>query len=375
MVVEIVFWVSVVGIVYPYLGYPVAMWMIGKLAARKHRRDLTQLPSVSMIVPVHNEEARLARKLANTASLTYPAEKLEILFVSDGSTDRSVEMIQSALADGMRLIVLPQRGGKASALNAGLEAARHDILVFTDASIALEPDALQQVVAGFADSTIGCISGEDQIAEAGGEGAYGRYELFLRRLESRVHSIVGASGCFYAQRRVLCSPFTEGMAPDFLSVLRTVEQGYRAITEPAATGTMSSLSSNRDEFDRKVRTLIRGMTTLFAYGSLLNPLRHGWFAFALWSHKVLRWTVPFFLVAAFITPMALLDRPLYAALFAAQLLFYGWALVAMAELGQAHRSLAGKIALYFSTVNAAIVAAWYRYGTGFRQEIWTPTRR
>jgi hypothetical protein len=219
------------------------------------------------------------------------------------------------------------------------------------------------------------VSGEDRIADGGGEGLYGRYELLLRRLESNVHSIVGASGSFYAQRRELCSAFTEGMAPDFLSVLRTVQQGYRAISEPAAVGQMSSVKDPRQEFDRKVRTLLRGMTALFAYKPLLNPFRHGLFAFALWSHKVLRWTVPFFLVAALLAPLALLDRPFFLLVFWVQVVFYAIAAIALAEWGDLHRTLPGRIALYFSSVNAAILAAWYRYWLGVRQELWTPTHR
>ena len=222
---------------------------------------------------------------------------------------------------------------------------------------------------------MGCVSGEDRIADTGGEGLYGRYELYLRRLESDVHSIVGASGSFYAQRRALCTPFAEGMAPDFLSVLRTVQQGYRAFSEPAATGEMTSVKDPKQEFDRKVRTLLRGMTALFAYKSLLNPFRTGVFAFELWSHKVLRWTVPFCLLAALVAPLVLLDRPFYLAAFAAQLFFYAGALAAFGEWGDIHRSLPGRIALYFSSVNAAILTAWYRYGSGVRQELWTPSHR
>lgn len=377
---ELVFWISVFGVVYPYLGYPVVLAMLGRVAGRRDRWHEplvpgAEPPSISMIVPVHNEASRIGRKVVNTAALRYPPHRLEVLFISDGSTDATVDIIRAGQTASMTIVELPGRGGKAAALNAGLQHAAHDILVFSDASIELEPEALHRIVRPFEDPEIGCVSGEDRIAESGGEGWYGRYELFLRRLESRVHSIVGASGSFYAQRRALCRPFTEGMAPDFLSVLRTVEQGYRAVSEPSAVGSMTSLKDNRHEFDRKVRTSIRGMTTLFAHAGVLNPFRYGVFAFAMWSHKVLRWTVPFFLVTAFLSPLALLHRPLYAAAFVLQAAFYLGALAALGEWGSVHRSFVGKVALYFSTVNAAILAAWYRYGTGVRQEIWTPSRR
>ncbi len=372
---EIVFWIGVAGVFYPYLGYPLVLMLLGRATRAPIVHGATPLPRVSVIIPVHNEASRIASKIANTAALDYPADRIEVLFVSDGSTDNTVEIIRAQTQPGMILIELPARGGKAAALNAGIARATGDIVVFTDASIALNTDALRAIVGPFADPAIGCVSGEDHIAEADGEGLYGRYELFLRRRESEVYSIVGASGSFYAQRRALCTPFSEGMAPDFLSVLRTVEQGYRAISEPTALGAMTSVKSAKQEFERKVRTLLRGMTALFACSGLLNPFKYGVFAFELWSHKVLRWTVPFFITAAFLAPLFLLDRTFYQLVFAAQVLFYAGAFGAFVELSGLQRMLLGRIALYFFSVNAAIVVAWYQYAVGVRQEVWTPSRR
>jgi hypothetical protein len=165
------------------------------------------------------------------------------------------------------------------------------------------------------------------------------------------------------------------MAPDFLSVLRTVEQGFRAITEPTAIGTMTSVKDNKREFERKVRTLIRGMTTLFAHPHVLNPFRFGVIAFEMLSHKLLRWTVPFALIGAVLSPLALLDSPWYRVALAAQVAFYLVAGGAFVHWAGMHRSLVGKIALYFSIVNAAILVAWAQYGRGVRQELWTPSQR
>lgn len=372
----LLFWMSVAGVLYPYFGYLLVLALLGRIAARRDRTNAdAPLPSVTIIIPAHNEASRIGAKVANTAALDYPADRLQVLFVNDGSTDATADVIRSTMTAGMALVELRARGGKAQALNAGLAAARHDILVFSDASIALEPDALRQLVRGFSDPEVGCVSGEDRIADGGGEGLYGTYELYLRRLESRVHSIVGASGCLYAQRRSICQPFTEGMAPDFLSVLRTVEQGYRATSEPNAVGYMTSVKDPRHEFERKVRTLLRGMTTMFSYGHLLNPFRYGLFAFALISHKILRWSVPFFLIGVLLAPLGLLHVPFYALALAAQVAFYLIALAAFAGWGRLAASLPGKVALYFASVNAAIVAAWYQYARGVRQELWTPSAR
>jgi cellulose synthase/poly-beta-1,6-N-acetylglucosamine synthase-like glycosyltransferase len=274
---EAVFWLSLFGILYPYVGYPAVLWVLGHFFGGPHskrKRDSQFHPSVSIIVPVCNEEARIERKIANTAALRYPADRLQVLFVSDGSTDGTVELFRRQAPSTMTIIQLQARRGKASALNAGLEHATHDIIVFSDAAIDLHPDALRNIVQSFRDPRIGCVSGEDRIAESGGEGWYGRYELLVRRLESKVHSIVGASGSFYAQRRELCRPFKEGLAPDFLSVIRTVEAGYRAVSDPDAIGGMTSLKDSKLEFERKIRTLIRGMTTLFSHTHVLNPLRY-----------------------------------------------------------------------------------------------------
>lgn len=376
MTLELVFWLSAAAVLYPYAVYPLVLWVVGLLVRERRLAGATApSPTLSMIVPVHNEEAAISRKISNTAALRYPPESLEVLFVSDGSTDRTVEILRTAETPSMKVIELTSRCGKAAALNAGLTRARHDILVFSDASIELQPDALERIVEQFRDPRIGCVSGEDRIADSGGEGMYGRYELLLRRLESRVGSIVGASGSFYAQRRALCAPFFEGMAPDFLSVLRTVEKGFRAVSEPSAVGTMASLKEPGLEFERKVRTLIRGMTTLFAHARLLDPFRFGVFAFGLLSHKVMRWLAPVFLLAVLLSAMAMIESPWYLAAVTAQVAFYLCALAARLGVGRLDRSLAGRICVYFTLANAAVVVAWFQYLRGVRQELWTPSSR
>lgn len=369
------FWSSVVGVVYPYLGYPVCLWLLSVMARRKWPRHDGLPPTATMLVPVHNEARAIKAKVDNTAALQFPRERLQVLFISDGSTDNTVQLLRECCLPWMEVVELPVRGGKAAALNAGLARARNDVLIFTDASIMLDVASLRHIMTPFADPTIGCVSGEDLIAGSSGEAIYGRYELLLRRLESEVHSIVGASGSFYAQRRALCQPFTEGLAPDFLSVLRVVEQGARAVSEPLAVGYMSSLADHRREFERKVRTGIRGLTTLFAHAHLLNPFAHGAFAFALWSHKLLRWLAPAFMLVALVSAAVLADSPFYLAAFALQVAFYLVGVAAHLGVAGIGRSLPGKIALYFCTVNLAVLVSWGKYLTGVRQELWTPTQR
>jgi len=374
-----IFWVSAAGVIYAYAGYPLLVWLL----ANRFPEDPAEagpldgeLPDVTIVVPVHNERGTIVEKLANTRALDYPRTRLAVLFVSDGSTDGTAEIIEAAQDNLIRLIVLAERGGKAGALNAGLAAARTPIVVFSDASIMLEPDAIRAIVRPFQVPDIGCVSGEDRIAGGGGEGLYGRYEMFLRRQESRLNSIVGASGSFYAQRRHLCGAFVPNVAPDFLSVLRTVEGGFRAISESRAVGYMSAVDSPRGEFARKVRTILRGLTTLGQHARLLNPFRHGLFAFELFSHKLMRWLVPVFLLAMLLTSAILATgSAAYALLLILQLMFYALALAGV--VGKVPGALAGpsRIATYFTTANVATLVAWVKYARGARQEIWSPSKR
>jgi cellulose synthase/poly-beta-1,6-N-acetylglucosamine synthase-like glycosyltransferase len=276
----------------------------------------------------------------------------------------------------LNLTTLFSRQGKASALNTGVNAANGEIIVFSDASIMLDPKALKNIVEPFGDKNIGCVSGEDHIAGSiGGEGLYGRYELFLRNLESRANSVVGASGCFYAQRKDLCRPFAEGMAPDFLSVLNTVENGFFAVTCPSAVGYMNTVPAANQEYARKVRTFVRGITTLLYHKKLLNPFKYGFFSVELISHKLMRWLSGFFLIALFFSNSFLLYHPFYAFFFVVQAAFYIMAIIGWSNNKLLDKMKLLKIPFYFCLVNAASLAAWAKYLTGTRQEIWEPSKR
>jgi len=377
MMMEIIFWLAFAGALYAYFGYPLLLGFWAWICPKQLKLNTqSELPSVSILIPAHNEESVIAGKLANTIALDYPRNKLEMVVVSDGSTDRTDDIVKGFTADcPVHFYRVETRKGKANALNTGLQHVTGDIVVFSDSSIMLENDALKAITKAFADPKVGCISGEDHIPGGGGEGLYGRYELYLRNLESRIGSIVGASGSFYAQRRRLCTPFVEGLAPDFLSVLNTVEQGYRAISEPAARGIMSAVSDTGAEFRRKVRTLLRGMTTLWAKRSLLNPVGNTTFAFVLISHKLMRWLVPFLLVIMLVANAYLLSSAFYLGLYALQLLFYGLAVMAWLKVAGVESKFYGKVPLYFTVVNVAIFQAWLLFFRGVRQEIWEPSKR
>jgi cellulose synthase/poly-beta-1,6-N-acetylglucosamine synthase-like glycosyltransferase len=374
---EFVLWGSFFLVFYAYFGYPLLLMAVNRISRGIDYKSLhyPEQLSVTLIIPVHNEQAVIERKLDNTKALDFSGE-LQVLIISDGSSDDTVEIVNNYQGlQNLTFIVLEERKGKANALNAGLEAARGDIIVFSDASIMFDPQAITEIVRPFALDEMGCVSGEDLIEGGSGEGLYGKYELFLRKQESVTGSIVGASGSLYAQRKQIVTPFIEGVAPDFYSVLNTVEQGYRAISISESFGYMKAVESHKDEFNRKVRTLIRGITALFKKSKLLNPFSYPRFSLYLISHKLLRWLVPFFLISLLVSNLFLIESPFYLLLLLLQVLFYAMAgLAAFSEPLQKALPIV-KLPLFFVAVNVSILKAWLKYLSGTRQEIWTPTKR
>ena len=371
----LLFWCCVFVIVYPYAIYPLLLvGLNGILRRRFPVPDRSFEPSITVICPIHNEAGSIAGKIENMIALDYPSDRLELLIVGDGCTDGSLGIARRTGGSRVRVVDLP-RAGKASALNAGLDLARGEVIVFTDAGIRTGQDVLRALAGHFADPSVGCVSGEDRIRGGSGEGLYGGLELKLRREEARLFSIAGASGCLYAVRRSDCRPFRAGMAPDFLSVLDIVRGGKRALCEPSAHGYMSATSSARGEFARKKRTILRGMTALFANASLLSPLKYPAFSFILASHKLLRWLAPLALVGALSASMQLGDQFPYGLALQAQVVLYGLAFLGLALPGLAVRWLPIRICAFFVLVNAAAAAALALWLTGIRQEVWEPTRR
>jgi hypothetical protein len=371
----LLFWCSLFVIAYPYVIYPLLLIVLnGFLERRLPAPDRSFEPSITVICPIHNEAGSIAGKIENLLGLEYPPQLLEILIVGDGCTDESLSIARRAGGSRVKAIDLP-RAGKAAALNAGLNLASGDVVVFTDAGIHTGSDTLRALAGHFANPAVGCVSGEDRIRDGSGEGLYGRLELRLRREEARLCSIAGASGCLYAARRLECKPFKAGMAPDFLSVLEVVRAGKRALCEPMAHGYMSATSSPRGEFARKKRTILRGMTALFANAALLSPFKFPAFSFILVSHKVLRWLAPLALVGALIASMQLRDHFPYRLALQAQVVMYVLAFLGLAAPGLSARWFPIRICAFFVLVNAAAAAAFTLWMLGVRQEVWEPTRR
>jgi len=372
---------------YAYLGYPAILKVLSLFRRAPRSRAAAGQPGVwsyvSITIPVHNEAAVIAATLERILEIDYPVGRRQILVVSDASTDGTDDIVRRFAARGVELLRLPERHGKTAAENAARPYLRGEIIVNTDASVRVHPRAVTQLVAAFGDPSVGVASGRDvSVANVDertnpGERTYVGYEMWVRGLETRVWGIVGASGCLYAIRSDLHMRFMpEALSRDFGAALVGREYGYRAVSVPEATCYVPRSVSLRREYRRKVRTMARGLGTLWYKRALLNPGRYGVFAWMLLSHKLCRWLVPW---------MAL---PLAAALawltpqhwWAGAALALGGAAALAAALGWAWpegKPLPRVMAFpaYAVSGNVAAVHAWVRALRGRGTAVWEPTRR
>ncbi len=369
---------SVLLIFFSYFGYPLTLLLVGWVRGREVTRA-EFYPSVTFIVTVHNEEKRIKDKLENTLSLYYPKAKLQILVASDGSTDRTSEIVRRYSTRGAEILDIPDRRGKENAQREAVKHARGDIIVFSDVATAMEIGGLRQLVSSFADPTVGCVSSQDRLlgrdGKPTGEGLYVRYEMWLRALESKVHSLVGLSGSLFAARKEVCDDFSGEMQSDFRTVLNSVRMGLRGVSDPLAFGLYQDTADQKREWDRKIRTVVRGLTVFFRHVDLLNAFRYGIFSYQLFCHKLLRWLVPFFLIVAFVSNIALIHGPfIYSALMLLQISLYGLGILGL--LGPKMQNMIFiRVPAYFLAVNTSILFAWWRYLSGQRIITWTPTIR
>jgi len=370
-------------LLYAYLGYPVAMWLL-----TRHRElglptsDPPEWPEITLTVPAYNEERAIAATLDSLLALDYPADRRHILVVSDASTDRTDDIVRGYADRGVTLVRLPVRGGKTVAENT---AGRHligDIVVSTDATIRIQPTALKKLVRVFQDPRIGVASGRDKSVSRAdqesnqAESGYVSYEMLVRSLETRRGSIVGASGCFYAIRRHLYSVlFPDALSRDFASALLAVENGYRAVSVHEAVCLVPRTRSLQAEYRRKVRTMARGLETLWYKRRALGRAG-GMFAFQLLSHKLARWLVFLTEPGALIGLAILATQWTWAAgLLAAALL--GILIGAAALFWPEGRKIPGPVA-FFGFLLGAQVAGFMAWTEVIRREpnpIWEPTRR
>ena len=369
---------------YAYIGYPLLLRLVGnRRPPAAPLEDPHPWPLISIVVPAYNEERAIRRTIESLLALDYPADRRQILVVSDASTDGTDDVVRSYAEKGVELLRLPERGGKTAAENAALAHLTGRIVVNTDATIRILPPSLKPLIRVFQDPTVGVASGRDVsvgniTAEANeGESGYVGYEMNVRSLETRVGSIVGASGCFYAIRLEIHERLVPAaLSRDFASALTAREQGLRAVSVDEAICLVPRTPSLRREYRRKIRTMARGLETLWFKRYLLNPFRYGSFAWMLWSHKLVRWLV--FLTAPLV-PVGLVVLS-FTSLVAFLLLIpvaVGIALGTIALLAPEGTRLPRLVSTcgFLLASHVAGFVAWTKALRGELNPIWEPTRR
>ena len=374
------FWLLTLAAGYSYFLYPALLWL---LARSSRRTDSAQhpamAPSLTLIVTAYNEEKRIRAKIQNTLAIDYPRERLELIVASDCSTDATEEIAAEYADRGVRVVRAPARHGKESAQLAALREARGDILVFSDVATEIPADALHKLARYFENAEVGAVSSEDRFIGSdgvvAGEGAYVKYEMWLRRMESRLAGLVGLSGSFFAARKSICNDWDIQSPSDFNTALNCARAGKRAVTSPDVLGFYKDLADPRKEYQRKVRTVLRGITAIARHPDVLNPFRFGWFAWQVWSHKLMRWLVPWFLVALLLVTIPLFDRGwIYRLALFAQLAFYGIAILAHFSPAL-RRKAVPKLIYFFVQVNVSLADATLRFLSGQRMVTWQPSAR
>lgn len=369
-------------LVLVYAGYPLVLWLLGSLLRHDRVRRAEIAPAVSLLVSCHNEERVIRAKLENALALDYPPGLLEIVVVSDASTDRTDEIAAEYADRGVRLIRQERRLGKTSALNLAVPRASGEIVVFSDANAFYRPDAIRKLVRNFADPRVGYAVGEARYAvraaDASGqsENVYWRWEGWIKTMETRLHSVVGGDGAIYAIRRELYQPLRPEDINDFVNPLQIVAAGYRGVYDPAAVCEEETAGTFAREFRRKVRIVNRSFSGLLRVPRTLNPLRVGLFAFEVAMHKLLRWLAPFFggifVLCALL--LALRGSRLFAAVSVLIVLFYWLFYVGYLLGGRLERLPALALPYYFVLVNTASLLGVLRSLRGRVQATWEPPR-
>ncbi len=371
---EIFFWLSLAVVFYAYFGYPLLLWLLSKVIGKEARVDSSHTPSVSLMILAYNEESGLERRLENALKTDYPKNKLEIIVVSNGSTDATDEIAGRYVSKGVRLISYPEPG-KTNAQNRAIGEASGEIVVFTDADTIFRQDAVRNLASYFADERVGVVCGRLAHAEAvnalvgRGEGFFRRYDNKLKELESRLGSCITGSGCILSIRKRLYEEIDPSLTEDFILPVRALFRGYMSIFAHDAISFEWVTEEAGEEFGRKTRTIIQGSRAFF-YLLSLSALRSPLVLLEMLSRKLLRWLAPLFLVAAFVSTLFLLASGFYQLLFALQLLFYGSAALGcfLERMGLRVRFL--YIPYYFCLVNAAAPVGLFSMLRGKKLSTW-----
>ncbi len=386
---EFIFWLSLFIVFYTFAGYALVLCILVRirrlLKGERAIPSLNQdLPTLTLIIAAYNEEKIITEKIQNTLALSYPESKLTLLFVTDGSSDRTPDIISEYSA--IKLMHTPARSGKIEAIHRAMHEVDSEVVVFTDANTFLNIDALLLIARHYADPTIGAVSGEkrviqDELSDAtAGEGFYWKYESALKKWDSELYSVVGAAGELFSVRRSLYKPVeSDTILDDFMISMLIAQQGYRIVYEPTAYASEVSSDNIHEELKRKIRIAAGGIQSILRLKKLLNPFDFPLLSFQYISHRVLRWTVtPFLLILAFLLNIVIVVNAggfIYILLMAGQVLFY---LLAFSGWMLEKRKIKIKalfVPYYFCMMNYAVIAGINRYFRGRQSAVWEKAKR
>jgi len=379
---EILFWSCVAALAYVYVGYPLVLALVAPFIRRK-KPEPGYLPHLSFLIAAYNEEASIGQKIEQTLALDYPRDKLEILVLSDGSSDRTDEIVRSFGDPRVRLLRMEPRRGKTMAQNQGVRQARGEVLIFSDATTVYHRKALRYLACNYEDPRVGAVSGRYQYFDAEGNSPTGlgtiffwNYENLVKMLQSRIRTISGCCGCIYSVRKSAYTELLPDVISDLVQPLWAIQKGFRVVFEDRALAYEETTQSASEEFSMRVRVVTRGMRGLLSVPEILKPWKFGWVSFQLFSHKILRWLVPFFLLLIYASNLAIVllnPRSFYLFPLLVQTAFYAWALLSMAVPLHRWGKVLG-VPLYFCILNAAALCSLVEVLRGRKYVTWETVR-
>jgi len=388
---SIIFWLSLFIVFYTFAGYGIFLYFLIRIKRYFKERtivrytDYDTFPACTLVVAAYNEEIFIQEKIENCLKLKYPEGKLKLLFVTDGSSDKTPEIISRY--PQIQLLHQPERAGKIAAVHRAMTYVDTEIVVFTDANTFLNADALISICRHYKDTTVGAVAGEKRVqvnenadASAAGEGFYWKYESALKKWDSELYSVVGAAGELFSVRRALYQDVpADTILDDFMISMLIAEKGYRIVYEPEAYAIETASENVSEELKRKIRIAAGGIQSILRLKSLFNPFKNPVLSFQYISHRVLRWTVtPFLLILVFILNALLASESgatFYQLIFAGQILFYLLAILGLIMEKRQIRIKVLFIPYYFCVMNYAVLMGIIRYFTKKQSSIWEKALR
>lgn len=386
-----VFWISLFIIFYTYIGYGLFVYFLVLIKRNFYKKskpvvyDNKELPTCSLVIAAYNEEGVIQEKIENTLFLSYPPELLKIYFVTDGSTDNTVEIIKKY--PQLNLLHSDERRGKIAAMDRAMSYLDSEIVVFTDANTFLNRDAIIAICQNYSDPSVGGVAGEKRVsfddkadASSAGEGMYWKYESQLKKWDSELYSVVGTAGELFSIRRVLYQAVPPNtILDDFMISMQIAAEGYKIVYEPNAFAVETASANVQEELKRKIRIAAGGMQAVFKLKELLNPFKRPILSFQYISHRVLRWTVtPLLLLLVFVLNLYFAifeERQLYAILFIFQVFFYSLAIVGLILERKNLKTKITFIPYYFCIMNYAVLAGMIRFFQNKQNVIWVKAKR